>query len=313
MEGRNVERIDIIIPVYKPDTMFLTLIERLERQNIAVGQIIIMNTEQKYFDRLLYGTSFQKEHRNLVVKHLSKREFDHGKTRNIAVQHSDADYFIMMTQDAVPADEHLVEELIRQVRQDKVAVAYARQLAAETSSEIEKYARNFNYPDQEAVKTREDLGRLGIKTFFCSNVCAAYDRKIFDELGGFVKHTIFNEDMIYAAKAVEAGYGIAYAAKAKVFHSHDYTNMEQFHRNFDLGVSQAEHPEVFEAYSSESEGIRFVLQLVRHLQEKGHCRQIPHAVIQSGFKYIGYLFGKHYRSLPRKMVLRMSGSREYWS
>lgn len=308
-----MERIDIIIPVYKPDTMFLTLIERLERQNIAVGQIIIMNTEQKYFDRLLYGTSFQKEHRNLVVKHLSKREFDHGKTRNIAVQHSDADYFIMMTQDAVPADEHLVEELIRQVRQDKVAVAYARQLAAETSSEIEKYARNFNYPDQEAVKTREDLGRLGIKTFFCSNVCAAYDRKIFDELGGFVKHTIFNEDMIYAAKAVEAGYGIAYAAKAKVFHSHDYTNMEQFHRNFDLGVSQAEHPEVFEAYSSESEGIRFVLQLVRHLQEKGHCRQIPHAVIQSGFKYIGYLFGKHYRSLPRKMVLRMSGSREYWS
>lgn len=313
MEGRNVERIDIIIPVYKPDTMFLTLIERLERQNIAVGQIIVMNTEQKYFDRLLYGTSFQKEHRNLVVKHLSKREFDHGKTRNIAVQHSDADYFIMMTQDAVPADEHLVEELIRQVRQDKVAVAYARQLAAETSSEIEKYARNFNYPDQEAVKTREDLGRLGIKTFFCSNVCAAYDRKIFDELGGFVKHTIFNEDMIYAAKAVEAGYGIAYAAKAKVFHSHDYTNMEQFHRNFDLGVSQAEHPEVFEAYSSESEGIRFVLQLVRHLREKGHCRQIPHAVIQSGFKYIGYLFGKHYRSLPRKMVLRMSGSREYWS
>lgn len=313
MEGRNVERIDIIIPVYKPDNTFLTLIERLERQNIAVGQIIVMNTEQKYFDRLLYGTSFQKEHRNLVVKHLSKREFDHGKTRNIAVQHSDADYFIMMTQDAVPADEYLVEELIRQVRQDKVAVAYARQLAAENSSEIEKYARNFNYPDQEAVKTREDLGRLGIKTFFCSNVCAAYDRKIFDELGGFVKHTIFNEDMIYAAKAVEAGYGIAYAAKAKVFHSHDYTNMEQFHRNFDLGVSQAEHPEVFEAYSSESEGIRFVLQLVRHLREKGHCRQIPHAVIQSGFKYIGYLFGKHYRSLPRKMVLRMSGSREYWS
>ncbi len=308
-----MERIDIIIPVYKPDNTFLTLIERLERQNIAVGQIIVMNTEQKYFDRLLYGTSFQKEHRNLVVKHLSKREFDHGKTRNIAVQHSDADYFIMMTQDAVPADEYLVEELIRQVRQDKVAVAYARQLAAENSSEIEKYARNFNYPDQEAVKTREDLGRLGIKTFFCSNVCAAYDRKIFDELGGFVKHTIFNEDMIYAAKAVEAGYGIAYAAKAKVFHSHDYTNMEQFHRNFDLGVSQAEHPEVFEAYSSESEGIRFVLQLVRHLREKGHCRQIPHAVIQSGFKYIGYLFGKHYRSLPRKMVLRMSGSREYWS
>lgn len=308
-----MEKADIIIPVYKPDDKFLTLIERLEGQNAAVGQIIVMNTEQKYFDRLLYGTSFQKDHPNLIVKHLSKREFDHGKTRNIAVQHSDADYFIMMTQDAVPADGHMVEELLRQLRKDKVAVAYARQLATDNSSEIEKYARNYNYPEQTVIKTKADLGRLGIKAFFCSNVCAAYDRKVFDELGGFVKHTIFNEDMIYAAKAVEAGYGIAYASQAMVYHSHDYTNMEQFHRNFDLGVSQAEHPEVFEAYSSESEGIRFVMQLIRHLWKKGYWRQIPHAVIQSGFKYIGYLFGKHYRSLPRKMVLRMSDSREYWS
>lgn len=51
--------------------------------------------------------------------------------------------------------------------------------------------------------------------------------------------------MIYAAKAVEAGYSIAYAADAEVVHSHNYTNGQQFHRNFDLGVSQAEHPEVF--------------------------------------------------------------------
>ena len=50
--------------------------------------------------------------------------------------------------------------------------------------------RNFNYPEQSKIKTKADLETLGIKTFFCSNVCAAYNRKIFDELGGFVKHTI---------------------------------------------------------------------------------------------------------------------------
>lgn len=66
-------------------------------------------------------------------------------------------------------------------------------------------------------------------------MCAAYRQDIYEELGGFVKHTIFNEDMIYAAKAVEAGYAIAYAADARVVHSHNYTNGQQFHRNFDLG------------------------------------------------------------------------------
>lgn len=311
--GENVEKVDVIIPVYKPDHKFLTLIERLEQQSVPVNRIIVINTEQKYFDRLIYGTSFQKDHHNVIVKHISRREFDHGKTRNRGVQCSDADYFVMMTQDAVPADEFLLEELLKPFGKERVAAAYARQLADEDSSEAEKYTRSFNYPDSSTIKTKADLERLGIKTFFCSNVCAAYNRKIFDELGGFVKHTIFNEDMIYAAGAVEAGYGIAYAAEARVFHSHDYSCSEQFHRNFDLGVSQAQHPEVFAAYPAESEGVRLVKQTMQHLREVGLKRQIPRVIMQSVFKYIGYLFGKHYRCLPGKLVVAMSSNKEYWN
>lgn len=308
-----MEKADVIIPVYKPDGKFLALIDKLGQQSVLPNRIIIMNTEQKYFDRLIYGTSFQKDHLDMVVKHLSKREFDHGRTRNRGVQYSDAEYFIMMTQDAVPADDYVVERLMEQLRREKTAVAYARQLAADEDGEIEKFTRNFNYPEQSAWKAKEDLATLGIKTFFCSNVCAAYNRKIFDELGGFVKHTIFNEDMLYAAKAVEAGYGIAYTAQARVFHSHRYSNREQFCRNFDLGVSQAEHPEVFAAYPSESEGIRFARRLLGHLAQSGQRRQMPHAVLQCGAKYAGYLCGKHYRSLPARLVVRMSNNRDYWS
>ena len=51
------------------------------------------------------------------------------------------------------------------------------------------------------MKTLEDLEGMGVKAFFCSNVCAAYRRDIYDELGGFVRRAIFNEDMIYAAGA----------------------------------------------------------------------------------------------------------------
>jgi rhamnosyltransferase len=74
--------------------------------------------------------------------------------------------------------------------------------------------------------------------------------------------------MIYAAKVIENGYQIAYAADARVIHSHNYTGKQQFHRNFDLGVSQAEHPEVFEGISSESEGIHMVKTTIKELKEK---------------------------------------------
>ena len=47
---------------------------------------------------------------------------------------------------------------------------------------------------------------MGIKTYFCSNVCAAYKKEVFRKLGGFERQVNFNEDMLFAAKAVQAGW-----------------------------------------------------------------------------------------------------------
>ena len=98
-------------------------------------------------------------------------------------------------------------------------------------------------------------------------MCAgAYDREKFWFQGGFIRKTIFNEDMIFAGKAIlEDDYAVAYVASARVIHSHNYTCMQQFRRNFDLAVSQADHPEIFSKVSSESEGIRLVKQTARFL------------------------------------------------
>lgn len=308
-----MKTVDVIIPTYKPDQKFMDLMDRLEKQTIPIRRIIIMNTEQKFFERLTYGTSFSGKHKNILIKHISKLEFDHGGTRNMAVRYSDAEIFIMMTQDAVPADGYMIEKLLEALNEKNVAIAYGRQLAGKSSSEAEKFTRNFNYPDEKTVKTKADIDRLGIKAFFCSNVCAAYKRDIYDSLGGFIKHTIFNEDMVFAAKAVLAGYGIAYQPEARVYHSHDYTNKEQFRRYFDMGVSQADHPEIFARFPSESEGVRLVKETISHLSAGKMKKEIPAVVIQSGFKYLGYLAGKNYKKLPKKIVVRCSANKEYWA
>lgn len=304
-------KIDIIIPLYKPGKELFALLDSLEHQTYSVENIILMNTEEKYFERLMYGAKLPERYSNVKVYHLSKREFDHGGTRHLGVQHSDSDVFITMTQDAKPVDEYLVEKLTKALT-GKVAVAYARQLPGDDSSEFEKMSRAFNYPAKSQVKTAQDLETLGIKTFFCSNVCAAYRRDIYNELGGFIRHTIFNEDMIYAAKAVKAGYAVAYEAQAEVIHSHNYTNMQQLRRNFDLGVSQADHPEVFAGVPSESEGKRFVKATYTALKEQKKLSKFPGFCVQCGFKYAGYLLGKHYRRLPRKLILKITMNREYW-
>lgn len=307
------KQLDVIIPVYKPGSEFLQLIDKLYEQEYAVNRIIVMNTEEKYFERLVYGTDFYDKYKKVEVYHISKKEFDHGRTRHQGVMKSDAPYFLMMTQDATPSDNMLTKALMAAHEQENIAVSYARQLPREDCSEAEKFTRDFNYPATSRVKKKEDIPELGIKTYFCSNVCALYNREIYDRLGGFIKRTIFNEDMIFAGNAVKAGMGIAYCSDAEVIHSHNYTGREQFHRNFDLGVSQADHPEIFADVPSESEGIKMVRLTMAHLKQIGLKRKIPNLIYVSACKYIGYLLGKNYRKLPRTVVIKCTMSPEYWN
>ena len=304
--------IDVIIPVYKPGEELFELLRMLKIQSVKPSHIIIMNTEKEYWDAFMQGENLKQEFPNLSVEHLPAKDFDHGGTRRKAVNRSKAQVFVMMTQDAIPADDKLLEELVGQLNAD-VAVAYARQLATEKSGILEKITREFNYPEEPLVKSVADKERLGIKTYFCSDVCAAYRREIYDKLGGFVDRAIFNEDMIYAAGAIEQGYKVAYAAGAKVYHAHNYTIMQQFHRNFDLGVSQAMHPEVFSGLSSESEGLKLVKEAVRYLKEHHMLWKLPYFFMQCAGKYMGYLLGKHYKNIPGGMILRMTSNKAFWS
>lgn len=308
-----MSKVDVVIPLYKPGKELFVLLDSLLGQTVKVNQIILINTEEKYFAQLIYGSVFWEKYRDVVrVHHISQKEFNHGGTRRMAVRCSEAEVFVMMTQDARPANPYLLERLLKALEPDRVAVSYARQLPAPDCGVIERYTRSFNYPDRSHINTLADLEKKGIKTFFCSNVCAAYKRKVYEELGGFVKRTIFNEDMIFAAGAIKSGYAISYAADAEVVHSHNYTNLQQIRRNFDLGVSQAENPQIFGGIPSEKEGKKLVSQTSRWLWQHKKKRLLPHFYMQCACKYAGYLAGKHYRNLPRFLVKACTDSPYYW-
>ena len=279
----NAVKTDVIIPAYHPGEEFDKLLESLSAQKYPVNKIIVMNTEKKF-----WRENWEQKYPLVEVHHLTKQEFDHGATRRRGAELSDAEILIFMTQDALPADRNLVGNLVQAVAgNEKTGAAYARQLP----------------------KTEKDVETRGIKTYFCSNVCAAYDHRIYNEIGGFPEHAIFNEDMIYAGWMVKKGYAVAYAAEAKVYHSHNYSCSQQFHRNFDLGVSQAE---VFEGVPSEGEGVRLVKKSLSYLLKTGHIWMIPGLFFQSASKYAGYFLGKKYQKLPERLILFCTMSPEYW-
>lgn len=299
-------KIDVIIPTYRPGRQFQELIRRLKIQTLPPDEIFIWNTEEKF-----WKTSFDKLHLSNVI-HISKDEFDHGTTRAEAAKKSTADIMVFMTQDALPANAYLIENLIRPILSGESEASYARQLAKKNASELEKYTRQFNYPEESRIKSKKDIEELGIKTFFCSNVCAAYKKSVYEELGGFMEHMIFNEDMVFAGKLISSGYRVAYEADALVYHSHDYDLLTQFSRNFDNGVSQKMHPEIFSGIPSEKEGIRLVMDTAKHLIRIGKPWLILDLGLQSASKYLGFFTGKHYDKLPEEWIKKFSWNKNYW-
>ena len=162
--------IDVIIPLYKPGKELFTLLDKLGSQSVPVHQVILLNTEEKYFEQLIYGIRFLETYQNVKVYHVSKREFDHGGTRRMGVKKSSADVFVMMTQDAMPKDDRLIEKLVEPL-QGEVAVAYARQLPREDSTPVESYTREFNYPASPGSNRQQTWTAWGSRPFLLQCLC----------------------------------------------------------------------------------------------------------------------------------------------
>ena len=95
-------------------------------------------------------------------------------------------------------------------------------------------------------------------------------------------------------------------------HCHKYNCKQQFQRNFDLAVSQADHPEIYGKIKSESEGIRLVKNTAKYLLKVGRPWLIISLIMQSAAKYAGYRIGKKYRMIPKWLILQLTSNKNYW-
>lgn len=240
--------IKIIIPILNPPKDFFTKnLSMLKNQTIK-ADIILINSGDKIPEDL-----------NYQVINIDKKDFNHANTRNLALDF-EADYYLFMTQDALPFDEYLLESLCKGFVDSDTVVSYARQITYSNADIIEKFARNTNYPDISKLKSKDDLATLGIKTFFNSDSCSMYDAKYFKNIKGFKKDLNTNEDMEYAARAILNNKKIYYNATAKVYHSHNFNILEVWKRYNQIGIFFKENSWISQSVAlyikTESSGVK---------------------------------------------------------
>ncbi len=295
----------IIIPTWNAGRRFPELLEALKLQTVPCEITVIdsSSTDDTLAAARAHGA------RTILI---NKKDFDHGGTRNLGVRSSAGDPVVFMTQDVMPANEHVVENLIRPLQDRDVALCYGRQSAREDSPPLERFARAFNYPEKAELKGGDQIRSMGIRTFFFSNACSAARRKEFEETGGFPEKTIMNEDMLLASKLILKGYKVAYEPSAVVYHSHHYSLNEQFKRYFDIGVALGRNRWMLDLVPPSGEGRRFLREQTLFLVREKEWAWIPYGYLEAALKYLAFRLGLSEDRIPRVLKTMLSRNKDFW-
>lgn len=276
----------LIVPTFNPGDRWGEWLEALHRQSVTPSRVLIVDSDSDD------GHLSIPDDPRFECQHIARSTFNHGGTRQQAFERiaEKVEVVVMMTQDAVLADERSLETLLAAFDDDSVAAAYGRQLPHPDADPFAAHARLFNYGFTSEIRRLADRTRLGIKTCFLSNSFGAYRCQDLKSVGGF-PITQFGEDMWVAARLLLNQRKIAYVAEARVHHSHDYTIQEEFWRYHTTGRFHAQYPWLLNEFGdTNGEGRRFVFSemayLVRHAPHL-----LPEAALRTVVKFSAYQMG----------------------
>ena len=307
-EAPNMRDVRVIIPTLCAAPHLDRLLPLLAQQsNLERRQVLVVDSASDD------DTVSRCREWGAEVLEISRSEFDHGGTRQMAAEHcGESPILIYMTQDAIPAGPNALMRLIEAFSNPNVGIAYGRQLPREEANEIERHARLYNYPKQNETRALKDAPRLGMKTCFCSDSFAAYRHDTLRAVGGFPEKAFFAEDQIVAGKMLIEGYEIAYCGEAEVVHSHGYSMREEMARYFDVGVFHNRNGWLLETYgAAEKAGAGFVSSEIKYLLARAPLR-LPEAGLRTLLKYLGYRLGRMEDKLSLEIKAHLSMQGFYW-
>jgi glycosyltransferase involved in cell wall biosynthesis len=172
---------------------------------------------------------------------IEKAEFDHGETRNLGVRLTSGEFVAFLTQDAMPTGPDWLFNLVAASEQfgEKAAGAFGRHLAWPDACPFTRrdtdahFSRLGDYPlyldkSTDAKRYRKDEAWRQFLHFFSDNN-SCLRRSAWEKIP--FRKTKYGEDQLWARDILDAGLGKVYAARAVVYHSHDFGEEQTFERS----------------------------------------------------------------------------------
>ena len=203
-------------------------------------------------------------------------EFNHGLTRNRAVQEAKGEIVALLTQDAVPWNDAWLANLVSNFDDAMVAGAYCHQLPREDCNPFQlDRLRGWTYGEAAPVVKR----MTSRADYEAMTPMERYRLIAFDDVASAVRKAVmrsipferrqFGEDVAWAKQAILAGWKIVMDPRAVVVHSHNNPIWYEFkrvyldHQNLNDLVGMHLVPRFADALRFTVDGTRHLAAVVR--------------------------------------------------
>ena len=280
-----MKKIDIVVPLYNAEN-YIDALHRsfLMQDKVKINKIRYVLTESTD------NTEKYLLQNKIEYKKIKRNEFSHSLTREKEAMDSNSDIVVFVTQDVIIKDKLWLYNLIKDIGKNNIVATYSRQITKYNN--IEKYTREANYPSESKIVSKEDIPKLGLKTFFFSDASSAIDTSIFKKLNGYDgKKLPISEDMYIGYKIINNDYRIKYCADSVVYHSHNFTLKEVYDR-YKLTGKFFKENSYLDNYGTNKSGGGLAKYVLKRAIEDKNFKVLLRFLPDMGARFIGMKVGK---------------------
>ena len=303
--------VTIVIPTYNGGDLLKKVVKAIQSQIYTTGfEIIIIDSEstddtQNYF----------KDAEGVVFHEIVKKDFNHGGTRNLGVSLAQGEYVAFITQDAIPANDFWLYNLVSPLKTNvNAAGVFGRHIPYEDTSvylkrDLNNHFMQFNqYPLVVSKNTplpynfQDNPSAWNHILWFYSDNNSCLRKSVWEQIP--LPEVSFGEDQLWAQRIINAGYEKCYAPNAVVIHSHNFDYNEVYERS---KIESEFHYTFFNFEHIESEkDLTHILEILNEndkqwgKQNKYSIHEISSRMALNEAQLRGYLDGKNENNIYEK-------------
>ena len=142
------------------------------------------------------------------------------------------------------------------------------------------------------MRSKNDIEKYGLRTFFFSDAASAVDLKAFKKVKGYdSKKLTISEDMYLAYKLITNGYKISYESDSIVYHSHNFT-LKQIYDRYKLTGMFFKENSYLDKYGTNSSGADLAKYVLKRIVQEKNIKMFFRYPFDMAARLLGMKAGK---------------------